>query len=196
MNDTTFAVGDRVRVVNAGGRWKAMGSATIGGGDASSFTVVFDAEPDADYRFTPDELERLDGSEVDGDLAGAPVSAPDELAALRTQVNVLETIIERQSLYIREWAQRIVALECGARFSGPTRRRRVAIKKMAKGYQWEGTSEIDGAGPGVDLDALQDAELTAIDRAARRAIDAAEYIDANGLPGYDEVHGTPDDEPF
>lgn len=73
-------------------------------------------------------------------------------------------------------------------FIRTTRRRlRVNITKNTKGYNFDHTFEIDTDDPDFDLAAAMREGLREGDRAAREAIAEAEYTDAHGLPGSDDV---------
>lgn len=68
-----------------------------------------------------------------------------------------------------------------------TRRMRVNIAKNTKGYNFDHTFEIESDDPDLDLAAAMREGLRQGDRAAREAIAEAEYTDANGLPGSDDI---------
>lgn len=73
-------------------------------------------------------------------------------------------------------------------FVRTTRRRlRVNITRNTKGYSFDHTFEIESDDPELDMAAAMREGLREGDRAAREAIAEAEYTDAHGLPGSDDI---------
>jgi hypothetical protein len=189
MTETTFAIGDRVRITYPESSYVGCkGSVTYVCAEDRWCNVLVDGDTYANVTVAFDDLERIDATEMDGNMAGtaAPVPATDEVGTTGPDAPIEEAQAPASLATLP--APPVLEELTFEPVRTTTRRMRVNVKQLASGkYQSDTTYELTSDDPDCDFGAEMEAGLALADMAAREEIGRRTYTDEHGVPGSDDT---------